>query len=60
MKSSKECVKCNESFCYSSEECKWDYKGLQPVKIVECPNCGCVQAVRYEKIKNINTDKRFF
>ena len=56
----KKCVKCKEKFSYSPEDCKWNYDGTEPVKIVTCPNCQCLNAVKYEQNVNPNTDDRFY
>lgn len=52
MLDSKKCVRCNENFWYDSmKETRWDYKGVTPTKITKCKNCGCLQAIKYEKNK---------
>ncbi len=60
MRNRKQCIKCEEDFWYSSEDCQWDYKGITPVKVTKCPQCKCIQAVKFEKIYNVNTDTKFY
>ena len=54
------CKKCSKNFPYDSEDCYWDYEGITPVKVIKCPHCKCIQAIKYGKIYNINNDIRFF
>lgn len=54
------CKKCDENFVYFQEETWWDYSGINNVNLVKCPNCGCINAIKYENIINPNIDKRYF
>ena len=56
----KTCIKCKEDFVWFPEESWWDYKNYTPAKLVKCPYCGCIQAVRYESEKNLNFDARYY
>lgn len=58
----KKCLKCDEKFWYSSDECKWDERGSVPTKIAKCSHCGSWNPVRYEmnRMENVNTDVRYY
>lgn len=56
----KSCIKCKEKFTYCSDNSWWDYKGYTPTKLVKCPICGCIQAIKYEEEINPNYDRRFY
>jgi hypothetical protein len=59
-KPSKRCIKCGCRFSYSLEEAYWDYKGYSNTKLINCPECKCVQAVKYEKLHDVNNDSRYY
>ena len=45
------CIKCSEQFDYKQEETWWDYKGMDyDAKLVRCPQCGCINVIRYEEM----------
>ena len=56
----RKCVACNEFFFYDETQCRWDYENYTPAKIVRCPHCDCIQAVRYETEQDPNEDERFY
>ena len=56
----RKCIRCNSRFVYNPEECKWDYNGTEPVKIVQCPECATWNPIRYEAMQNVNNDKRYY
>ena len=58
-KSSKKCVKCGENFSYTQKNTFWDENGMSSTKLVRCP-CGCVQAIKYGKLHDVNNDERFY
>ena len=60
LNNAKKCVKCKEKFEYAQEDTWWDYKGYTNTKLVKCPICGCIQAVQYEKLNNLNYDRRYY
>lgn len=57
---SKKCRRCNMNFNWSDEEAFWDYKGYSPTKLVTCPECKTIQAVKYESEQNVNFDERYY
>jgi hypothetical protein len=61
-KHDKKCRKCNSKFTYTSEDTWWDYSVFTNTKLVKCPDCGCVQAVKYEEGfgLDVNSDSRFY
>ncbi len=60
IKTTKECIRCNNDFKYSEDQCRWNYQGVTPTKIIECPHCSCIQAVKFEPEKNLNYDERYY
>jgi len=57
----KKCIKCEEKFDFNlNEDSYWDYKGVTPTKLVKCPHCNCIQAIRYIKVENVNYDERYY
>ena len=59
-KHNKDCIKCNNNFIWFPEETWWDYSGSTNTKLTICPECGCVQAIKYEEQINPNYDRRYF
>lgn len=47
-------------FDWSDEEAWFDYKGYTPTKLVTCPECKTIQAVKYESEQNVNFDEKFY
>lgn len=61
MHKKKKCIKCDTKFSFDSEEdCRWDFLGVTPTKIVKCKSCECLQAVSYVKENNVNYDERYY
>ena len=56
----KECIRCGENFSYNKEDTYWNESGSESVKLVNCPECKCAQAIKYCTVKNPNTDQRFY
>ena len=54
------CKKCKDDFVYKLNETWWDYKGSTDTKLVKCPYCGTIQAIKYIVPKNINEDVRYY
>lgn len=60
-KHDKKCKKCNSKFTYTDNQSWWDYSGFTNTKLVKCPDCGCVQPVKYdERGLDVNNDSRFY
>ena len=61
-KYNKKCKKCESDFSYTFDDVWWDYKGYTNTKLVKCPECGCIQAVKYEDSfgLDVNNDRRFY
>lgn len=59
-KSSKKCIKCGERFTYTQEQTWWDENGTSSTKLVKCQCCGCVQAIKYSSLHNVNVDLRYY
>lgn len=59
-KNIKTCIKCETDFVYFPNETWWDYSGYTNTKLTRCPKCGCIQAVKYEKIQDLNNDARYY
>lgn len=58
----KYCKKCNKTFSYSNEDCKWDEKGSYgSTKYVQCPTCGRIFILNVieDKYDNLH-DYRFY
>lgn len=62
IRSSKQCKKCKSKFDYTADETWWDYSGFTNTKLVKCPDCGCIQAIKYEESfgLDVNNDLRFY
>ena len=56
----KECIRCRQNFEYHPTECYWNEKGSESVKLVDCKECGCIQPIKYEPMRNPNTDVRYY
>lgn len=56
----KKCIKCNEYFSYTQEDTWWDENGMSSTKLVKCPYCNCVQAIKYGKLQDLNNDERYY
>ena len=56
------CKKCNSNFVFKSDETRWIEHGTYSEKVVDCPECKCVNVVRYADgfNQNPNWDKRYF
>ena len=59
-KNNNTCIKCKTDFVYFPNETWWDYSGCTNTKLTTCPNCGCVQAVKYEEQPEVNFDIRYY
>lgn len=59
-KNYKTCIKCKDDFTYYDKDTKWDENGMSSVKLVTCPYCKCVQAIKYGKIHDVNNDERYY
>lgn len=59
VKSSKKCIKCGEKFTYTTEDCFWNENGMSSTKLVRC-TCGCIQAIKYGKLHDVNKDERYY
>ena len=59
LESSKKCIKCNERFTYTQEDIWWNEGGSSSTKLVRCP-CGCVQAIKYGELHDVNKDTRYY
>lgn len=56
---SKKCIKCGERFDYLPKDTYWDENGTSSTKLVKCP-CGCVQAIKYGNLHEVNKDIRYY
>ena len=56
----KTCIKCKSDFVYFPNETWWDYSCFTTVKLARCPECGCVQAIKYEEPHDVNNDTRYY
>lgn len=56
----KTCIKCGTDFICFPNETWWDYSGFTIVKLVRCPECGCIQAIKYEEPHDVNNDMRYY
>lgn len=56
----KTCIKCGIDFVYFPDETWWDYRGFTNTKLTTCSNCGCIQAIKYEKPHDVNNDIRYY
>lgn len=54
------CIKCKSDFVYFPNETWWDYNGFTNTKLARCPECGCIQAVKYELSHDVNYDPRYY
>ena len=56
------CKKCHESFIYKPDAIWWVERGTYSEKLVKCPECGCVNVVKYIDgfNQNPNIDYRYF
>lgn len=59
-KHNKDCIKCKSNFMWFPEQTWWDYSGSTNTKLTRCPECGCIQAIKYEEQINSNYDRRYF
>ena len=60
IRSSKQCKKCKSNFYYTSDDTFWNENGMSSTKLVKCPDCGCIQAIRYGKLHDVNFDERYY
>lgn len=56
----KKCIRCENKFQYNNEETFWNEEGSESVKLVNCKNCNCTQAVKYIDAKNPNNDEKYY
>lgn len=56
----KVCSKCKEDFIYKQEETWWNEQGMSSVKLVKCPYCGCIQAIKFGELHDVNKDARYY
>ena len=56
----KTCIKCKSDFIFFPDETWWDYSCFTVVKLVRCPECGCIQAIKYEEPHDVNKDTRYY
>ena len=56
------CKKCGLNFVFKSDECKYYEFGTYSDKTVICPECGCINSIKYVEgfNQNRNLDKRYF
>lgn len=61
-KSNCRCVKCKANFVFKADECKFYEFGTYSDKTIVCPECGCINSVKYIDgfNQNPNWDKRYF
>ena len=59
-KHNKKCIKCKQDFIFFPEETWWNENGSSSTKLVKCPSCGCVQAVKYGSLHDVNMDMRYY
>lgn len=57
-----ECKKCHTHYIFKPDEAKWIEYGTYSVKVATCPDCGCVNVVKYQDgfNQNPNLDRRYF
>ena len=56
------CKKCHESFMFKPDDAHWIEQGMYSEKVVKCPECGCINVVKYQDgfNQNPNFDRRYF
>ena len=56
------CKKCGSFFIFKSDEARWIERGMYSEKIVKCPECECVNVVKYQDgfNQNPNFDRRYY
>ena len=56
------CKKCHNTFCYEPDEVKWYEFGTYSDKTITCPECGCVNSIKYVDAPGlyVNTNARYY
>lgn len=56
------CKKCKSNFVFKPDETRWIEQGMYSEKVVKCPDCGCVNVVKYVDgfNQNPNWNSRYF
>ena len=56
------CKKCHTNFIFKPDECSWFEQGMYSEKVTKCPECGCINVVKYVDgfNQNPNWNKRYF
>lgn len=56
------CKKCNLSFIFKPEEAWWIEQCMYSEKVAKCPDCGCINVVKYQDgfNQNPNFDRRYY
>ena len=56
------CKRCKTNFVYKADDTRWIEQGMYSEKVTNCPECGCINVVKYVDgfNQNPNWDKRYF
>jgi len=57
------CKSCDSYFVFTPDKIKWDEQGYgYSTKLVICPECGCVNVIKYieDNGLNVNFDDRYY
>lgn len=57
------CKKCDTEFVFKPEDVWWNDKGsMYSAKLTKCPECGCINVIRYKEDRgfNLNYDSRYY
>lgn len=58
-----DCKKCETNFIYYPQDVFFDDKGYgYSTKLVKCPECGCINIIRYmeDRSMKLNDDSRYY
>lgn len=56
------CKKCNSTFKYEPDDIFWIEQGMYSEKVIKCPECGCINVIKYVDgfNQNPNFNRRYF
>lgn len=56
------CKKCDSLFQLMPDNVWWVEQGMYSEKVTKCPECGCINVVKYQDgfNQNPNLDERYF
>lgn len=56
------CKKCDSYFVFKPDETFWIEHSTYSEKVTKCPDCGCINVIRYQDgfNQNPNFDNRYY